>query len=121
MELLMHYPWPGNVRELENIMERIVTFCDHEVLKSSFIPDDIKEKARELQRQAEDIKAMSMKTYKDAKSETIEQFTKDYLECLLKEVDGKIRDASRISGMDRTCLYRLMKKYGVAKDVTDSE
>ncbi|HRK01278.1 MAG TPA: sigma-54 dependent transcriptional regulator [Oligoflexia bacterium] len=28
MDLLLRYDWPGNVRELENLVERLVVFCD---------------------------------------------------------------------------------------------
>ena len=30
-DMLMTYSWPGNVRELENVIERAVLMCDHEI------------------------------------------------------------------------------------------
>ncbi len=39
LKLLMAYPWPGNVRELENLMERLVILCEHEVITPADLPE----------------------------------------------------------------------------------
>src|SRR5262249_40610420 len=39
---LQNYPWPGNVRELVNVVERAVSFCDHELIELSDLPDYIR-------------------------------------------------------------------------------
>ena len=116
MEIFVNYPWPGNVRELENIMERMVTFCDDDVLKAIIIPDDIKSRAREVEEENRQTKKLITQTYKDAKSQVIEDFTKEYIEGMLQECEGKITKASNRSGMDRGCFYRLMKKYDISRD-----
>src|SRR5512140_992348 len=42
MTALQRYPWPGNVRELVNVVERAVSFCDHELIELSDLPDYIR-------------------------------------------------------------------------------
>jgi two-component system response regulator AtoC len=116
MEIFMNYPWPGNVRELENMMERLITFCDDDVLKAIALPDEVKSKASEVQEEQRQAKTLIAKTYKDAKSDILERFTVEYVEALLQECDGKITRAANRSGMDRGCFYRLMKKYGIDKE-----
>src|SRR3984885_7992671 len=39
---LQAYPWPGNVRELVNVVERAVSFCDHDLIQLSDLPDYIR-------------------------------------------------------------------------------
>jgi len=39
---LQSYPWPGNVRELVNVVERAVSFCDHDLIQLSDLPDYIR-------------------------------------------------------------------------------
>lgn len=42
MEVLMHYKWPGNVRELENVIARVITLMDSEVITVDALPSYIK-------------------------------------------------------------------------------
>jgi DNA-binding NtrC family response regulator len=39
---LQTYPWPGNVRELVNVVERAVSFCDHDVIELMDLPDYVR-------------------------------------------------------------------------------
>src|SRR5512139_739682 len=42
MTALQNYPWPGNVRELVNVIERAVSFCSHELIELSDLPDYVR-------------------------------------------------------------------------------
>ena len=117
MEIFVKYPWPGNVRELENMMERLVTFCDDDAIKAIALPDEVKSKASQVQQEQRQSKKLIGMTYKEAKAEIVEKFTVEYLETLLADCGGKITRAANRSGMDRGCFYRLMKKYGIEKDL----
>ncbi len=48
LELLLNYDWPGNVRELENLVERCVVLGDGEELTIECLPDQIRNKNRNL-------------------------------------------------------------------------
>ena len=38
LECLFQYAWPGNVRQVENVIERMVVTCRHEVVQVSDLP-----------------------------------------------------------------------------------
>jgi DNA-binding NtrC family response regulator len=37
-DVLCSYHWPGNIRELENLMERLVALCQHDMISEEDIP-----------------------------------------------------------------------------------
>ena len=43
LEILTRHYWPGNVRELENMVQRLIILCDHEI-DVSLIPNQLKYK-----------------------------------------------------------------------------
>jgi len=48
LELLLNYDWPGNVRELENLVERCVVLGESDELNVDCLPEQIKNKNRNL-------------------------------------------------------------------------
>ena len=56
MQLFMHYRWPGNVRELENVIERVITLMDTDLITAAVLPSYIKGDiaGREVQSLADD-------------------------------------------------------------------
>lgn len=42
MQMFMHYRWPGNVRELENVIERVITLMDTDLITEASLPSYIK-------------------------------------------------------------------------------
>ena len=41
LKVLIQYAWPGNVRELENVMERAVILCSHNVISPQDLPAEL--------------------------------------------------------------------------------
>jgi len=98
---LKAYSWPGNVRELQNVIERAVVLadrdrigCEHLILNAS-----------DLRRQ--DI--YSGKNLKDA----VNIFKKHYIIRVLEKTGWKQTEASRILGIQRTYLSRLVKELNI--------
>ncbi len=56
MQMFMHYRWPGNVRELENVIERVITLMDTNLITAAMLPSYIKGDiaGREVQSLADD-------------------------------------------------------------------
>lgn len=56
MQMFMHYRWPGNVRELENVIERVITLMDTDLITAAVLPSYIKGDiaGREVQSLADD-------------------------------------------------------------------
>jgi DNA-binding NtrC family response regulator len=140
---LAAYPWPGNVRELVNIMERAVSFCDHDVIGVADLPDFLREAAvavpparaatvptrlptergPEVPRPPEELMSDGV-TFKDAKEKWVSSFERDYILSLLKKNGGNISHAAREADIDRKYFRKLMKKYDIeagAADEADAE
>jgi two-component system response regulator AtoC len=42
LRLLAGHSWPGNIRELENVLERTILFCQHEVIDVGDLPAELR-------------------------------------------------------------------------------
>ena len=103
-ELLAH-PWPGNVRELENVLRRALTLAGGP-RRFSELPLVIDEP---LRRAGVDPSA----SFQEQKEQVVEQFERRFLTELLAKAEGNVKLASRLSGIERTQLKRMMKKRGL--------
>jgi len=124
---LVSYDWPGNIRELENAVIRAVALCDRLVR-----PEDLPERVREAAAARDAALAALAHTddsvNADAAGETPEE------ECLvslselegrhiarvLRHTGGNKQAASRLLGIDRTTLQRMIKRHGLDTNGTRS-
>src|SRR5262249_55390855 len=97
---LARHSWPGNVRELRNYLERCLTLRRRLPLPS-----------QEVDHPA-DVSPPSVDTSKPLKAAR-EQWTRTYLEQLLRQHDDNIAAAARAAGIDRVYLYRLLERHGL--------
>ena len=99
MEVLLNYPYPGNVRELENILEHALIICQDEVIEPRHLPVFLKERpgpTEELQ------KPMLAERFHGEREEIL---------AALKKHHWNRGEAARELLMDRTTLWRKMKRY----------
>lgn len=96
LALLMNYDWPGNVRELENVIERAVIMAKGEQIEVA----DVK-------------RSLPVTPLQTAVAKTMEEFEKEHIAQVLKEVGGQRNKAAQILGIDRKTLYLKIKKYGL--------
>jgi len=123
---LTAYGWPGNVRELIQALEKaVVSAGDEPMLFPNHLPEYIRIRlAREsvLQKRPPQPPAaeasqndmtgpMSLKDFRDAEMARTER---DYLASLMRKTPGKFVEACRISGLSRSRLYTLLKKYDIS-------
>ena len=105
LSLLYDYKWPGNVRELKNIIEKIAIFTENTIIHANDIYN------------AMDIalpvssKKLPYSTLQDAR----EHFERDYIIKNLKIHDWKIIETSKTLGIDRSALFKKMRKLGIEK------
>lgn len=102
---LLRYPWPGNVRELENALERGVVLARGDTLE---LDDLLIDAESEQPRIEENGPAKGLQTFLD-------QAAAERVRTVLKEVHGARTEAAKRLGIDRTTLYRLMRKYGITE------
>jgi len=109
VQRMMLYHWPGNIRELKNTIERAVVLSLQDVIDEPDLialasPQETAAPAAALPRPA--------MAYEEAKQD----FEKSYLRELLRQTQGNVTHAAKISGRYRGDLYRLMKKYGLKSE-----
>jgi DNA-binding NtrC family response regulator len=95
---LRDYDFPGNVRELKNIMERVNIYCE----RSQAGIDDIKM----LIPGGRYPRLVNLKIAE-------KQFERQYIESALSMTGGNIAEAARQLGLERSHLYKKMKKYNI--------
>jgi DNA-binding NtrC family response regulator len=111
LDRLRAYHFPGNVRELRNIMTRAVALSPPNTLFASM---PILLSGTTTKRDTEWV-ARADRPFQEAKAEIVSRFERDYLEDLLLRAAGNLSQASRISGVERKHLYRLLEKNGLSR------
>jgi len=102
LKLLEDYTWPGNVRELENIIERATLFETSQNITRDSLPH-----ALTMPSSVSGIKSSS----KDIKS--LEQLSKKHIIKVLETTNQNKTQASKLLGIDRSTLWRIMKRLGM--------
>jgi two-component system NtrC family response regulator len=125
LEILIAYNWPGNVRELIQALEKaVVSAKDEPVLFPKHLPEHIRvdlARASVLRKRpslptVEDVAVMSenLVSLKDVRDAGLAKIERDYLQALMQRTHGDVPEACRISGLSRSRLYTLLKKYRVS-------
>lgn len=97
-EKILSYPWYGNIRELKNKI--------YEALLSS---DKGKIEAKDITLEEKRDEQVSKAMYAEAKK----NFEKEYIEKLLIQTKGNIKEISKISGLSRKAIYEILKKHNI--------
>lgn len=101
---LFHYEWPGNVRQLRNVIERLVVLSEHKIITA-------KETSEALQKI---IPNPQEPIYTDLR-EAREQFEREFILKTLIAHHWKVQPAAATLGIERTHLWKKMKRYGIEK------
>lgn len=99
LRAFMDYRWPGNVRELEHSIEHAFVLCRGPIILLDHIPAEIRE-------------------YLGSRKWTREKKSVDGSEdilTVLEKTDWNKAKAARILGIDRSTLYRKIKKCNLSK------
>lgn len=108
MELLLRHDFPGNVRELENIVEYSFAICHGRTIELEHLPIELASEA-----QAERLDAAHHMVRLPARA-AVALLEEQILELLRKHDGNKSRTAAEL-GIDRTTLWRRMKRLGIDK------
>jgi Nif-specific regulatory protein len=101
MQTLLSYSWPGNVRELENAVERaVVTTKVDTITSDAFVLDRLSENPED---------EYSGKALKEA----VNIFKKHYVRQVLEMNQWNQTKTSKLLGIQRTYLSRLIKELGI--------
>jgi DNA-binding NtrC family response regulator len=97
LTLLRGHTWPGNVRELAHAVERAVLMADP---AASAIA-------------VRDLAIQPVRAATDAAPHSLEDAERAFIEKVLAQHGGDVRQAAQQLGMSRSALYRRLQQYGV--------
>ena len=100
MQVLLNYTYPGNIRELENILEHALILCSENTLRRKHLPDYLRQRPPASATRSE--KAPALGSPERAR-----------ILAALKRHAGNRSLAARSLNMDRSTLWRKMKKYQI--------
>ena len=104
MELLLNYTYPGNVRELENILEHALIICQEDKILPTHLPEYL-----HIRPAAGPV----VPTAVARSGSSSDNKERDKLLATLQRHNWHRKRSARALGMDRTTLWRKMKKYGL--------
>lgn len=94
VQCLQEYPWPGNIRELRNLMERLAVLCKTDSISKAMLEEIIQPKSAQ---------SAPMQTAKEKRQ------AQEILQALA-ETNGNYTLAANALGIDRSTLWRRMRK-----------
>jgi len=101
MEVLLNYDYPGNVRELENILEHALIICQDDVIEPKHLPIFLK---RDTSPAGSSPETLGLEASSSERERILE---------VLKSHHWRRGEAARELGMDRTTLWRKMKRHHI--------
>jgi DNA-binding NtrC family response regulator len=99
------HAWPGNVRELRNVLERAVLLSGRDVLEAGDLRFDGPPASPEPSRLPAAPPGDS--------ALTLEELERAHIERVLRELGGRVAEASQRLGIPRSTLYQKIKKFGL--------
>jgi len=96
----MRYEWPGNVRELENLIKRMIILTETDTLDVDVLPPELSKAPEGLNRALDHLAPQSL--------EEIEAY---FISKTLRETKGNRGLAAEILGIDKSTLWRKIKRY----------
>jgi len=105
MEIMQNYSWPGNIRELENLIERIATLTNEDLIDTSHIPKEL-------------LNTINNKTVGPIVEEgsllkTVANFEKNLIKKALEACGGNQTLTANTLGIHRTTLISKLVAYGI--------
>lgn len=97
--LLMALPWPGNAQELAKLLERIVLLVPRQTVDLQDVLANVN-----LEGNA------STMAYGGTLREAREKFEREYVAAVLDQCKGRMGEAARALGIQRTHLYRKVRQ-----------
>lgn len=98
---LLQHEWPGNVRELENAIQRMLILSAGPLLDVDSLPPEIGGGER------------ASRAIDYIQPQTLEEIEIHFIRKTLRETDGDRRLCAEILGIDKSTLWRKIKRYNL--------
>jgi two-component system response regulator HydG len=115
LEALHRYDWPGNVCELKGVIQRAVALCSgHRITSSDLAPilDPHRQSRGSDGHSARPHLLLGIRPLKEA----LEEPEKSIIIQALQAFNWNRQETARVLDINRTTLYKKMKKYGLLID-----
>jgi DNA-binding NtrC family response regulator len=106
LDAMQRYTWPGNVRELENCVERAVVLCRKAVIATDDLPPAVLCEVAGRGPAAEAAPGESL-------SEALRVPERQIILNTLRQHNGSRHATAEALGINRTTLYKKMRKHGL--------
>jgi DNA-binding NtrC family response regulator len=104
MTVLIEHDWRGNVRELRNVIERLMVLSEGETISATDARHAVKKNILHFEN-----------SHTETLCEAREQFERDFIVKILISNNWKILETAAILGIDRSHLWKKMKRYGIER------
>lgn len=101
---LLRHDWPGNIRELENAMQRMLILTEGDRVREEVLPQTV------LEKQAANASSTPLDYLPPQSLEEVEVY---FIRKTLRETQGDRTLASEILGIDKSTLWRKIKRYKI--------
>ena len=95
LDILISYEWPGNVRELENVIERAVVIGKKRKITPADLPFE------------------DARIFREPVAGSLQEVEKNHISEMLRGCEWNIARTAGLLGINRTTLYKKIKKYGL--------
>ena len=114
LDILSKYDWPGNVRELEGVVQRCVALCQGTRITSGHLSLGLghPRSSRHGSATPRPNLPMSIRPLKEA----LEEPERRIIIQALQALNWNRQETARVLDINRTTLYKKMKKYGLLID-----
>jgi DNA-binding NtrC family response regulator len=99
---LMRYDWPGNVRELENVIQRMIILAESDHIDADLLPARLSED--------KDVRGRALDYLPPQSLDEVEAY---FIRKTLRETHGDRALAAEILGIDKSTLWRKVKRYEI--------
>lgn len=108
LDYLSRQEWKGNVRELQNYIRRLAVFSSGRTIDIPLIQFVEGENSIPAS-----LEPADWRNYKEAKKEVLDLFSRNYLHTLLTRTKGNISQASRLSGLERASIQKIIQRLDI--------
>ncbi len=117
VDAFKRYTWPGNVREMENLLERLVLFCEGGEIDVDLLPDELKSDgvlSGALQAVPRLDRGLTGRvSMKELVRETTAQVERELIVQALDQTGGNVTRAAQLLMISRKSLQNKMKAFNL--------
>ncbi|WP_242972018.1 sigma 54-interacting transcriptional regulator [Haloimpatiens massiliensis] len=115
MEALLQYKWPGNIRELENLVERVMTLNENNIIHITDLPPYMRGEINGVESIIKPIKNNYIeKIIEEEEILPLEEYEKIIIEKALKKY-GSYNAAGKALGLTHKTVAAKARKFGIEK------